>query len=73
MTRLLKYSLFTEYLDLTILKKLKLEAEKLGDWTKLAEKLASVFSQAECLSSSFLQVGYIKMSQFIDYVFIRHL
>ncbi|KAG2213365.1 hypothetical protein INT47_009038 [Mucor saturninus] len=44
-----------EYLDLNLLKKLKKEAETLGEWTKLAEKLASVFSQAECLGSSFLQ------------------
>lgn len=49
-----------EYIDLHILKQLKLEAETEagGDWTKLAEKLASVFSHSEYINSSFLQVSF---------------
>ncbi|KAG2200418.1 hypothetical protein INT46_002285, partial [Mucor plumbeus] len=44
-----------EYLDLNIIKYLKVESEQVGEWTKLAEKVASVFSQLDYLSSSFLQ------------------
>jgi hypothetical protein len=45
-----------EYLDLNIIKSLKVEGEQVGEWTKLAEKVANVFSQLDYLSSSFLQV-----------------
>lgn len=45
-----------EYIDLSIIKALKLETELLGEWTKLAEKLANVFSHVEYLGASFVQV-----------------
>ncbi|CEP14339.1 hypothetical protein [Parasitella parasitica] len=44
-----------EYLDLSIIKSLKAEGEQANEWTKLAEKVANVFNQLDCLSSSFLQ------------------
>lgn len=39
-----------------MVKELKAEAESNGEWTKLAETLASVFSHSEYLGSSFLLV-----------------
>ncbi|KAL7317024.1 hypothetical protein PS15m_003429 [Mucor circinelloides] len=44
-----------EYLDLNIIQSLKAEGKRIDEWTKLAEKVANVFSRAENLSSSFLQ------------------
>ncbi len=50
---------WVEYIDLSIIKTLKLEAELLGEWTKLAEKLANVFSHVEYLGASFIQVSWL--------------
>ncbi|GAN06323.1 o ubiquitin protein ligase E3A [Mucor ambiguus] len=44
-----------EYLDLNVIQSLKSEGERIDEWTKLAEKVANVFSRTESLSSSFLQ------------------
>ncbi|KAF1804299.1 hypothetical protein V8B55DRAFT_1512912 [Mucor lusitanicus] len=44
-----------EYLDLSVIQSLRAEGERSDEWTKLAERVANVFSKAESLSSSFLQ------------------
>ncbi|CAO3628009.1 unnamed protein product [Mucor hiemalis] len=53
-------SLANEFINLDIVKELKAEAESSGEWTKLAETLASVFSHSDYLGSSFLLSAPLK-------------
>lgn len=66
-----------ESFNLQVVSSLKLEAELLQDWAQFNEKMTVIFSDLDCLGSSFLRVNSKDLSfehhLFLHFLLFRHL